>query len=99
MAQKTNKSADGTSFHGVTFKASVNQITSSFGEPTIHDNTGEDKTNFEWEMETNEGEVFTIYDWKEYRKLDLNEKIVWHIGSMEALGSKKALKEIMQSLK
>ncbi len=42
MAKKTNSSTDNTSFHGVTFRASVNQIISAFGEPTIQDNTGED---------------------------------------------------------
>jgi hypothetical protein len=33
MAKKTNSSTDNTSFHGVTFRASVNQIISAFGEP------------------------------------------------------------------
>jgi hypothetical protein len=99
MAQKTNKSACGTSFHGITVKATVNQLIQAFGEPTIQDNTGEDKVNFEWEMETEDGTVFTIYDWKEYRKLKLDEKIEWHIGSMEGLGSKIAFNEIMKSLK
>jgi hypothetical protein len=98
MAVKTNQSTNNTSFHGVTFRASVNQITSAFGEPTIHDNTGEDKTNFEWEMETNEGKVFTIYDWKEYRKLDLNEKIVWHIGAKTHITCAIARSEIFQKL-
>jgi hypothetical protein len=99
MAIKTNQSTNNTSFHGVTFRASVNQLISAFGDPSDDSNTGEDKVNFEWEMETEDGEVFTIYDWKEYRMIDVDEYVVWHIGSMEALGSKKALKEIMQSLK
>ena len=61
MAKKTYKSADGTSFHGTTIRATVNQLISAFGEPSDDSNTGEDKVNFEWEMETEDGEVFTIY--------------------------------------
>ena len=99
MAKKTNKSACGTSFHGITVKATVNQLISAFGEPSDDSNTGEDKVNFEWEMETEDGTVFTIYDWKEYRMIDVDEKIEWHIGSMEGLGSKIAFNEIMKSLK
>jgi hypothetical protein len=98
MARKTNSSTDNTSFHGVTFRASVNQIISAFGEPDMEYNTGEDKVNFEWDMETDEGNVFTIYDWKEYRKLDLDEKIEWHIGAKGAMTSIDAKQEILKKL-
>ena len=94
MAKKTNSSTDGTSFQDVTFKASVNQLINAFGEPDYDGNTGDDKTNFEWEMETDEGDVFTAYDWKEYRKLDLDEQIEWHIGSHSKSVSNTALEEI-----
>ena len=98
MVKKTNSSTDGTSFQDVTFKASVNQLINVFGEPTIQDNTGEDKTNFEWDMETDNGDVFSIYDWKEYRKLDLNEQIEWHIGSHSRDISGEAQYEVMREL-
>ena len=98
MAKKTNQSTNGTSFQDVTFKASINQLTNIFGEPTIQDNTGEDKVNFEWEMETDEGDVFAIYDWKEYRKLDLDEQIEWHIGSNSRSISGDAQYEVMREL-
>ena len=68
MAKKTYKDTDGTSSHGVVIRATVDQLISAFGEPTMEYNTGEDKTNFEWEMETNEGEVFCIYDWTDRRR-------------------------------
>jgi hypothetical protein len=77
----TLKSTSGTSFYDVTFKASVNKLISIIGEPTMEDNTGKDKVNFDWHMETDEGDVFTIYDWKEYREIDKNEPIEWHIGA------------------
>jgi hypothetical protein len=38
--------------------------------------------------------VFTTYDWKEYRKLDLDEQIEWHIGSHSKSISNTALEEI-----
>jgi hypothetical protein len=98
MAKKTNSSTNGTSFYDVTIKASVNQLINAFGEPDYDGNTGEDKVNFEWEMETEDGEVFTIYDWKHYRKLDLDEIIEWHIGSHSRMISWDAQDEITKEL-
>jgi hypothetical protein len=96
--KKTNQSTNGTSFQNVTFKASVNDLINVLGEPTIHDNTGRDKTNFEWDMETDDEEVFSIYDYKEYRKLDLDEQIEWHIGSNSRSISGDAKYEVMREL-
>lgn len=70
----------GTSWHGAIVKASVNELTGILGDPSCVSNNGRDKTNFEWWMETTNGDAFTIYDWKEYRVLDLDEPIEWHIG-------------------
>jgi hypothetical protein len=94
MCKKSNQNTDGTSFHNVTFKASVQDLTKVFGEPDYEYNTGNDKTNFEWVMETDDEEVFTTYDWKEYRKLDPTEQIEWHIGSHSKSISNTALEEI-----
>jgi len=98
MAKKTNSSTNGTSFHDVTIKASVNQLINAFGEPDYDGNTGEDKVNFEWEMETEEGEVFTIYDWKEYRVLKSDEIVTWHIGAKSKSDSNVAEREILKKL-
>lgn len=98
MAKKTNSNTDGTSFQNVTFKASVNQLINIFGEPDYSSNTGEDKFNFEWVMETDNEEVFTIYDWKEYRRLDLDEIIEWHIGSHSRDISGEAQYEVVREL-
>lgn len=78
--KKTNKDVVGTSFHGSIVSASVNQLIDVLGEPIYDGNTGNDKINFEWEMEFESGDVFTVYDWKEYRTLDLDEVVEWHIG-------------------
>jgi hypothetical protein len=71
---------NGTSFYDVTIKTSINQLTKVLGEPSIQDNTGEDKVNVEWQVITEDGVVGTIYDWKEYRRLGESEIIQFHIG-------------------
>jgi len=98
MAKKTYKSTDGTSFHGVTIRASVEQLSKAFGDPSMDSNWGEDKVNFEWEMETDEGEVFTIYDWKYYRPLRSDEIVTWNIGSKSKSVSWDAEREILKKL-
>ena len=97
MAKKTYQLTDGTSFHGVVIRATVNQLTKAFGEP-YNNNTGEDKVNFEWEMETDEGEVFTIYDWKEGRPIGRDEFVTWHIGAKSKSDSNVAEREILKAL-
>jgi hypothetical protein len=98
MAKKTYKSTDGTSFFGTTIRATVNQLISAFGDPTMDSNWGDDKVNFEWEMETDEGEVFTIYDWKEGRPLGLDEYVVWHIGANSKSVCNTAERELLKKL-
>ena len=80
MAKHTNQSGGGTSFHGVVFSATPQQLVDLFPDSYNEQNDGEDKTNFDFTLETENGDVFTIYDWKEYRPLKMNENIEWHIG-------------------
>jgi hypothetical protein len=82
MLKSTSKETNGTSFHYSTVRASVNELIKIIGEPTYEDNTGEDKVNIEWVLEDDNGNVVTIYDWKQYRKIGYDEKIEWHIGGM-----------------
>lgn len=98
MAKKTYQSTDGTSFHGVVIRATVEQLKNALGDPSMAWNTGDDKVNFEWEMETDEGEVFTIYDWKEYRPIGLDEMVNWHIGSKSKLISEIGVNEVIKAL-
>lgn len=71
----------GGSFHSVTITSTVNELISVLGKPSVFDNSGDDKVNVEWYAETDSGFRFTVYDWKEYRVLDLDEPILFHIGS------------------
>jgi len=82
MIKKTNKSLDGTSFHGATFSATLADLQVILGAP----NGGgdhHDKVQNEWEMELEDGTVFSVYDWKEYRRYTDKETIEWHIGGMD----------------
>lgn len=95
---QTTKSAGGTSFHGHTVNASVAHLKSVLGTPMDANNSGEDKTNFEWTMETETGDVFTVYDWKHYRPLSETERVNWHIGARTSTGANIAKSELMQAL-
>ena len=94
----TNKSATGTSFYNSTLKCSIDTLFKVLGEPIDDSNTGEDKTNFEWIMETSRGDVFTVYDWKEYRSLNYSDVIEWHIGGMSKQITDLAKQEIRESI-
>ena len=96
--QKTFKSTDGTSFHNTTIKCSVSTLTKVLGFPDYSGNDGEDKINFEWEMETDSGDVFVVYDWKEYRSLNENEMIEWHIGGANRSVTEQAAREIRNAI-
>lgn len=81
MIKKTNKSLDGTSFHDNTITATLADLMNVLGAP---DCTGDsnDKVQNEWELELEDGTVFSVYDWKEYRRYTDTTEIEWHIGGM-----------------
>ena len=94
----SNKSSAGTSFHGHTITATYNQLVEVLGKPQQSQNDGSDKTNFDWTCETKEGVVFTVYDWKEYRKIKPNEKIEWHIGARNEFASAHAFFQLIEMI-
>jgi hypothetical protein len=81
MIKRTNKSLDGTSFHGATISATLADLQIILGAPN-HSGDHHDKVQNEWEMELEDGTVFSVYDWKEYRRYTDKETIEWHIGGM-----------------
>ena len=96
MAKLSNRSADGTSFYGVQIRTSVNRLKNLLGDPQWEDNSGYDKVNFDWTCQTSDGDVFTIYDWKEYRSLGEDEMIDFHIGSHKGYVSNQAKQELIK---
>ena len=100
--KQTTQSPIGTSFHDTIINASVNDLTKVLGEPQYDTNHGTDKINFEWMMELNDGSVFTVYDYKEYRVLDKREIIEWHVGGLNGLVTERAkgfIKEALSGVK
>lgn len=81
MIKRTNKSLDGTSFHGATFSATLADLHVILGAPNSNGDH-HDKVQNEWELELEDGTVFSVYDWKEYRRYTDKETIEWHIGGM-----------------
>lgn len=96
--KKTNQSPNGTSFHDSVIVATVAEIKQVIGEPFNESNDGQDKVNFNWVAETEDGEVFTVYDWKEYRKISENEEIEFHIGGHSRTVTEKAFEELEEAL-
>ena len=96
--KQTKQSASGTSFHDTVIVTTVNELKLHLGEPEMEENTGADKVNYQWTLETRSGDVFTIYDWKEYRSLLGDEDIEWHIGGKNKAVTELALLELQQVL-
>lgn len=88
----------GTSFHGKTITATLDELIRIFGPPSADSNGQGEKTNFEWDLVTDDGTVFTIYDWKEYRKLTSDEPVEWHIGAHTKEDSDKVFTTIVRHL-
>lgn len=89
-ARQINKETEselhnGTSFFGATIKTTLSKLRKKFGIETYNDNNGTDKVNIEFdlvlELTPNLSIPFTLYDWKEYKKIGEDEEIVFHIGA------------------
>jgi len=98
MIKLTNQDSSGTSFHNATVFASVNELISVLGEPQYECNDGSDKVNFEWTCLNGNNEIFTIYDWKEYREISEDEPIEWHIGGKNISITSRSAEELQLAL-
>jgi hypothetical protein len=96
--KKTKLSASGTSYHGVNITTTVQQLIDILGEPTHVENTGEDKTNFDWNCMTSNEDIVTIYDWKEYRPISKDEVIEFHIGGHTLSHTLDGQKELLEMI-
>lgn len=93
----TNKSLNGTSFHMSTVSATVNELKQVLGEVRF---TGEfdDKVQNGWEMELENGDVFSVYDWKEYKQYSNDDVIEWHIGGHDRTITERAKQQLIKLL-
>jgi hypothetical protein len=85
--------ASGTSFHGTTIKTTARKIQSVMGRSAWSCN----KTNFNWTGETDKGEVFTVYDWKE-GPIDLDSEVYFHVGGFNKESTERAKNELLNIL-
>jgi len=92
-----NYSMNGTSFHGHHFFATKDDLEKVCGKVMYTDGDIKEKTQNEWEMATEDGVHFTIYDWKEYREYNRDEMIEWHIGTENRFGSLKAYEALKRA--
>jgi len=92
---KRSNNTAGTSFYNTTLKATPQELIDALGEPDFFDNDGHDKVNMEYNLETSNGIHFTIYDWKEYRSLHMDEKIEFHIGGFSGTQTEEAKWEVI----
>ena len=97
MINYTPKSAAGTSFHGTTITTSVGKLKSLFPNSYESQNDGEDKSNYDFTLEVN-GNIFTIYDWNEYRPIEDDEQISFHIGGHNSEITETAKSELLKLL-
>jgi len=97
--RKTNKTTGGTSFFDTTISTTIHTLRKIMGKPLYISNDGEDKTNYEWAMEIDNGDVFTVYDWKEYKALDEHEIIEFHIGGHNKSVTIQARNEMYDAIK
>lgn len=95
----TNLSAEGTSFHNVTITTTVNALMELLGEPSFTDDWEDSKVTLEWVCETKNGDVVTIYDWKEYRPISGEEMIEFHLGGHNMMSTLEGKEELMDELK
>ena len=79
----------GTSFHDDTITCTVAQMRQAFGEPMFFGEIG-DKVNMEWCFVMEDGVVFSLYDWKEYKGIVESQTYEWHIGAANENNSAEA---------
>lgn len=80
----------GTSYFGETVNCSKSDLFEIFGEPSYTIGFEEHKkTHNEWDLKSDEGFVFTIYDYKE-PEYSYYQNIDWHIGAKNRYYAEKA---------
>ena len=97
MARKTNQNPSGTSFHDTVIYTTVNELLNLFPD-SYSDGDGGYKVYHEFTLETDDGDVFTIYDWKEYEDRGKYTEIEFHIGGFNRRITEQAREELEEML-
>jgi hypothetical protein len=94
MKPDQNIDPTGTSFHGVYLKCSLKKLAAAMGEPIDRFCY---KINYEWRGTTDDGHIFTVYDWKRPRP-QTNQLVEWHIGGKTKEATEQAKEEILRKI-
>jgi hypothetical protein len=93
----------GISYHNVDIVTTPSDLIELCEELDIEyhgNNTGEDKVNFDFDFYVPEKDLyFTVYDWKEYKPLRLNNSYNFHIGAKDQYSSFEAKEILTEFLK
>lgn len=74
------------------------QLVAAFGLPTFTNGSGDDKIQKEWVFQRDDGEVFTLYDWKTYDvNYTTNYLSTWNVGGKTYAG--EFVTDLMKQLK
>lgn len=102
-----DKLVGGTSFHGKQISTSIKALREAFGDETYQCawndySNGDGKVTHEWYfiVKDDNGQLYatTLYDWKYYREIGVNEVITWNIGSINKDGSEIAQRLLLERL-
>lgn len=97
MLRKSESFGIGTTFHEVTIRTTANQLLEVVGECSKI-KSGDGKTTIQWILENEDNQVITIYDWKMFREVGMDEEIEWNIGGYTKESTEKAKEEILNLL-
>lgn len=95
LPKLTQKSVCGTSYHGIYITTTCGKLKKIMGEPN---GGGCSKVQRSWDCELPTGEVFTIYDWKEYRTIEEETIVDYHIGGFDKEVTIKAKRLLLKVL-
>ena len=88
-----------TSFHNVTIRTTVNKLMSIIPSHDVEvSNDVDEKYQYYFYFINSMGEEITIYDWKEYREVGLDEVLDFHIGSSDFFNGLLAKEELVAIL-
>jgi len=83
MKYKTHNQDDLINVTGTHLLTTINlpfhKIAATLGDPIRFKPEDDDKIRVEWDIKFQDGEVATIYDWKEYKRAP-EDVTDWHIG-------------------
>lgn len=77
-------------------ETSYDALVATFGEPTFL-GSGDDKVDFEWDIQFDDGTVATVYNWKDYDggwKAMLASEYCWHIGGRNQIAVSNVLEAL-----